>query len=61
MVVLSAQSSDEQINKLAPDFFNVFPTLKSLCKAAPEMLFPSISKIRGYIKRLNGLLQLRNK
>jgi endonuclease-3 len=58
MVVLSAQSSDEQINKLAPDLFKVFPTLKSLSKATPEMLFPSISKIRGYIKKAKWIIAI---
>ncbi len=58
MVVLSAQSSDEQINKIAPDFFKVFPNMKILAKAEPEMLFPFISKVRGYIKKSNWLITI---
>ncbi len=58
MVVLSAQSSDEQINKIAPDFFKVFPNMQTLTKAEPEMLFPSISKVRGYIKKSKWLITI---
>jgi endonuclease-3 len=58
MVVLSAQSSDEQINKIAPDFFKVFPNMQTLAKAKPEMLFPFISKVRGYIKKSNWLMTI---
>lgn len=60
MVILSAQSSDEQINKLAPEFFKAFPTLKSLYKATPEMLFTYISKIRGYRKKAGWILTIAN-
>ena len=58
MVVLSAQSSDEQINKLASNFFKAFPTMQSLSKATPEMLFPYTSKIRGYIKKANWIIAI---
>ena len=58
MVVLSAQSSDEQINKIAPDFFKVFPNMQTLAKAEPETLFPFISKVRGYIKKSNWLMTI---
>ena len=58
MVVLSAQSSDEQINKIAPDFFKVFPNMQTLAKAKPEMIFQFISKVRGYIKKTNWLLTI---
>ncbi len=58
MVILSAQSSDEQINILAPDFFKAFPNMQSLAKAKPELLFPFISKVRGYIKKSNWLITI---
>ena len=35
-VVLSAQDSDRNINKLAPELFKVFPDMKSLFKANSE-------------------------
>ncbi len=49
---------------LAPEFFKAFPNMQSLAKAKPEMLFPLISKVRGYIKKSNWLItiatQLKN-
>ncbi len=58
MVISSAQSTDELINKIAPEFFKAFPNLQTLSKAKPEVLFPYISKIRGYIKKSNWLLTI---
>lgn len=60
MVVLSAQSSDEQINQIAPEFFKVFPNMQSLAKAKPEMLYPYISKVRGHRKKADWLLSIAN-
>src|ERR1700761_8507130 len=40
MVVLSAQSTDNFINKIAPGFFAVYPDMHSLAKARPEDLWP---------------------
>ena len=39
MVVLSAQDSDKNINKIAPKLFEVFPTMRSLAKASAERCF----------------------
>lgn len=60
MVILSAQSSDDQINQIAPEFFKVFPNIQSLCKATPEKLIPHISKIRGHRKKADWLLSIAN-
>ena len=60
MVILSAQSSDEQINKIAPEFFKSFPNLKSLYKGTPEMLIPYISKIRGHRKKADWIISIAN-
>ena len=60
MVILSAQSSDEQINKIAPEFFKVFPNMQSLYKATPEMLIPHISKIRGHRKKADWIISIAN-
>ena len=38
LVILSAQTTDDRINELAPKFFTAYPTLNSLSKAAPEDL-----------------------
>lgn len=47
MVVLSAQDSDRNINKIAPGFFEAFPDMKALSTATEETLFPFISKVRN--------------
>jgi endonuclease-3 len=58
MVILSAQSSDELINKLAPGFFKAFPNMQSLAKTSPDALFPYISNVRGYIKKSNWIIAI---
>ncbi len=58
MVVLSAQDSDRNINKLAPDLFNAFPDMKSLSAATAEGLFPFVNKVRNFGNKIKWLLQL---
>jgi len=58
MVVLSAQDSDKNINKLAPDLFKAFPTMTSLAKADAEALYPFIRKVRNFANKTNWLLEL---
>lgn len=58
MVVLSAQDSDRNINKLAPELFNTFPDLKSLSTATAEMLYPFISKVRNFGNKTKWLLEI---
>jgi endonuclease III len=58
MVVLSAQDSDRNINKLAPDFFKVFPDMKALSHADAESLYPFISKVRNFRNKTKWLLEL---
>jgi len=58
MVVLSAQDSDRNINKLAPALFKAFPTMASLAKADGEALFPFIGKVRNFRNKTNWLLQI---
>ena len=60
MVVLSAQDSDRNINKLAPEFFRVFPDMKALSKANAEMLYPLISKVRNFRNKTKWLLAIAN-
>lgn len=57
-VVLSAQDSDRNINKLAPELFKVYPDMKSLSKADAESLFPFISKVRNFRNKTKWLLEL---
>lgn len=58
MVILSAQDSDRNINKIAPDFFKAFPDLKSLSTANAEMLYPFISKVRNFGNKTKWLLEI---
>lgn len=58
MVVLSAQDSDRNINKLAPDLFNAFPDMKALSRATPEALYPFVSKVRNFGNKIKWLLSL---
>src|SRR6478736_8481784 len=58
MVVLSAQDSDRNINKLAPELFKVFPDMKALSTANAEMLYPFISKVRNFGNKTKWLLEI---
>lgn len=58
MVVLSAQDSDANINKVAPALFEKFPTLKSLSKTDTETFIPYISKVRNYPTKAGWLLEI---
>lgn len=48
MVILSAQDSDANINKIAPALFDVYPNMKSLAVSNVEALIPHISKVRNF-------------
>jgi endonuclease-3 len=58
MVILSAQDSDRHINKVAIDFFKVFPDMKALSKASAETLFPIISGVRNFGNKTKWLLAM---
>ncbi|KAF2513969.1 endonuclease III domain-containing protein [Flavobacterium foetidum] len=58
MVVLSAQDSDANINKIAPAVFEKFPTLKSLSKTDIDTFIPYISKVRNYPTKAKWLLEI---
>ncbi|RZJ50123.1 MAG: endonuclease III [Flavobacterium sp.] len=58
MVVLSAQDSDANINKIAPALFEKFPTLQTLAKTDLETFIPYISKVRNYPTKANWLLEI---
>jgi endonuclease-3 len=61
MVILSAQDSDKNINKLAPALFDAFPDISSLARATPDALFPFVSKIRNFGNKTKWLLDLAQK
>ena len=58
MVILSAQDSDANINKIAPALFEKFPTLISLSEATPETFIPYINKVRNYPTKAQWLLEI---
>lgn len=58
MVVLSAQDSDRNINKLAPELFNAFPDMKALSIAKHEAVVPFVNKVRGHWKKTSWLLEI---
>ena len=58
MVVLSAQTTDVIVNKLAPEFFKKFPFLKHLASAKPEDLYPFIKSVRGFQKKADWLVRI---
>jgi endonuclease III len=58
MVVLSAQDSDRNINKLAPELFKAFPDMKALSGATSEALYPFVSKVRNFGNKIKWLLNL---
>lgn len=58
MVVLSAQDSDANINKIAPSLFGVFPNMESLAKSKVDLLIPNISKVRNFSTKANWLIEI---
>jgi len=61
MVVLSAQDSDRNINKLAPELFKAFPDMKALSKATDKTLQQHISKVRNFGNKTKWLLGIAEK
>ena len=57
-VVLSAQDSDANINKIAPAFFAEFPNLEILSTATIEDLFPYVSKVRNFNTKSSWLIEI---
>lgn len=58
MVVLSAQTTDEMINKLAPGLFKRYPSMKHLATAKQEELYPFIKSVRGFRKKADWLVKI---
>ncbi len=60
-VVLSAQCTDERVNKVTPALFEAFPSVEVLSKAEPENVYPyikSISYPNNKSKHLVGLARM---
>ena len=58
MVVLSAQDSDANINKIAPSLFEVYPNMKQLSTSTVEELITHISKVRNFGTKANWLIEI---
>lgn len=58
MVVLSAQDSDRNINKLAPKLFEAFPDMEALSRATPESLYPFIAGVRNFGNKVKWLIEM---
>lgn len=51
MVILSAQSTDDVVNSIAPAFFEAYPDMQSLAKAEPQDLFTYLHGIRNFANK----------
>lgn len=58
MVVLSAQDSDRNINKIAPELFKAYPDMKALSKADTESLHKFVQKVRSSFKKTKWLIEI---
>jgi len=58
MVVLSAQSSDALINKVAPALFKAYPDMKALSAATAADLTPYINKVIGFPRKAEWLVKI---
>ncbi|HEX5653374.1 MAG TPA: endonuclease III [Chitinophagaceae bacterium] len=57
-VVLSAQSTDDIINKISPAFFEKLPNMQALSRASEETLYPLIAKVRNFRNKASWLMQI---
>jgi endonuclease III len=58
MVILSAQDNDKHINKIAKDFFEVYPTMTNLAQATIEDLHQHLHSVRNFAHKSNWLLNM---
>ncbi|MEN2488799.1 endonuclease III [Flavobacterium sp. B11] len=58
MVILSAQDSDANINKIAPNLFEKYPTLKSISQTDIETFTSHITKVRNYTTKAQWILDI---
>jgi endonuclease-3 len=60
MVILSAQDSDANINKIAPALFQRFPTIETVATSTIDELIPYISKVRNFGIKANWIIDIAN-
>jgi endonuclease III len=58
MVVLAAQDSDRNINKVTLPLFAKFPTFETLAKADYDTILPFLSSVRGGRKKTKWILDI---
>lgn len=58
MVILSAQDSDANINKIAPSLFEIYPNLESLAVSNVDALIPHISKVRNFGTKASWIIEI---
>jgi endonuclease-3 len=58
MVILSARDSDANINKIAPQLFEAFPSLESLTKITLETLLPYVSKVTNFNSKASWIIEI---
>lgn len=58
MVILSAQTTDDIVNKIAPELFKAFPNMNALSGATEETLYPFISKVRNFGNKAKWLIAI---
>lgn len=57
-VILSAQDSDANINKITPTLFKVYPNLESLSASNFELLLPYITKVRNFTTKASWIIEI---
>lgn len=57
-VVLSAQDSDANINRIAPALFETYPNMESLSVSNVDALIPHISKVRNFGTKASWLIEI---
>ncbi|RZJ31458.1 MAG: endonuclease III [Flavobacterium sp.] len=58
MVLLSAQDSDANINKVTKDFFKAFPDMKALSKASSVDMLKYLSGVRNHVTKISWLQEI---
>ncbi len=61
MVILSAQDSDRNINKLAPKLFEALPNMQALSKATADSLYPFLGGVRNFGNKTKWLVEMAQK
>jgi endonuclease-3 len=61
MVVLSARSTDDHINSIAPTVFDAFKDMHALSQAPPSELFPYLKGVTNFAHKAQWLVDIARK